>query len=105
VWTATAGLRASWDISAGQDDGARLVAGLAWQNAAGDVRSRSRHQFVVGSSAFSIDGVPLARNVGIAELGVAVNTGAHSRLSLGAQGRLGSGQRELGAQMTWNVQF
>ncbi|WP_313139848.1 autotransporter domain-containing protein [Stenotrophomonas sp.] len=105
VWTATAGLRASWDISAGQDDGARLVAGLAWQNAAGDVRSSSRQRFAVGSSTFSIDGVPLARNVGIAELGVAVNIGDNSRLSLGAQGRAGGGQHELGAQMTWNVQF
>lgn len=105
VWTATAGLRASWDISAGQDDGARLVAGLAWQNAAGDVRSSSRQRFAVGSSTFSIDGVPLARNVGIAELGVSVNIGDNSRLSLGAQGRAGGGQHELGAQMTWNVQF
>ncbi|WP_313051896.1 autotransporter domain-containing protein [Stenotrophomonas cyclobalanopsidis] len=105
VWTATAGLRATWDISAGQDDGAQLVAGLAWQHAGGDVQTRSNQRFVVGSSTFSIDGVPLARNVGIAELGVAVNTSDNSRLSLGALGRAGGGQHEIGAQMTWNVQF
>ncbi len=105
VWTATAGLRATWDISANQDDGAQLVAGLAWQHAGGDVQTRSNQRFVVGSSTFSIDGVPLARNVGIAELGVAVNTSDNSRLSLGALGRAGGGQHEIGAQMTWNVQF
>jgi len=105
VWTTTAGLRATWDISAGQDDGAQLVAGLAWQHAGGDVRTRSNQHFVVGSSTFSIDGVPLARNVGIAELGVAVNISDNSRLSLGALGRAGGGQHEVGAQMTWNVQF
>ncbi|MFS8484400.1 autotransporter domain-containing protein [Xanthomonas campestris pv. raphani] len=105
VWTTTAGVRAAWDISAGQQDGARLEAGLAWQNAAGELRADSRQRFVAGSNTFTIDGVPLARNVGIAELGVSLNTSENSRLSLFGQGRTGGGQREVGAQLNWTVAF
>ncbi|WP_305806095.1 autotransporter domain-containing protein [Stenotrophomonas sp. YIM B06876] len=36
MWTTTAGVRASWNISGGQQHGARPEAGLAWQNAAGN---------------------------------------------------------------------
>ena len=105
VWTTTAGLRASWDISGGNTDAARLEAGLAWQNASGELRADSRHRFVAGSNSFTIGGLPLARNVGIAELGVSVHTSDNSRLSLFAQGRAGDGQREVGAQLSWNVAF
>ncbi len=105
VWTTTAGIRASWDISGGHTDAARLEAGLAWQNANGELRADSRHRFVAGSDAFTVSGLPLARNVGIAELGVSVHVTDNSRLSLFAQGRAGDGQRELGAQLNWNVSF
>ncbi|WP_238601239.1 autotransporter domain-containing protein [Xanthomonas arboricola] len=105
VWTSTAGVRASWDISGGSQDGARLEAGLAWQNAAGELRADSRQQFAAGSSAFTVGGVPLARNVGIAELGISLNPSANSRLSLVGQGRAGDGQREIGAQLNWRVAF
>lgn len=105
VWTTTAGIRASWDISGGQTDAARLEAGLAWQNASGELRADSRHRFVAGSDRFTVSGLPLARNVGIAELGVSVHVTDNSRLSLFAQGRAGDGQRELGAQLNWNVSF
>jgi len=105
VWTTTAGIRAAWDISGGQTDGARLEAGLAWQNAAGELRADSRNRFVAGSDSFTVSGLPLARNVGIAELGVSLNTSDNSRLSMSAQGRAGDGQREVGAQLNWNVVF
>jgi outer membrane autotransporter protein len=105
VWTTTAGIRAAWDISGGQTDGARLEAGLAWQNAAGELRADSRNRFVAGSDSFTVSGLPLARNVGIAELGVSLNTSDNSRLSMFAQGRAGDGQREVGAQLNWNVVF
>lgn len=105
VWTTTAGIRAAWDISGGQQDGARLEAGLAWQNAAGELRADSRNRFVAGSDSFTVSGLPLARNVGIAELGISLNTSDNSRLSMFAQGRAGDGQREVGAQLNWNVAF
>jgi T5SS/PEP-CTERM-associated repeat protein/autotransporter-associated beta strand protein len=105
VWTTTAGMRAAWDISGGQQDGARLEAGLAWQTAAGELRADSRHAFVAGSDAFTVSGLPLARNMGIAELGVSVKPTDNSRLSMFAQGRAGGGQREAGAQLNWSVAF
>jgi T5SS/PEP-CTERM-associated repeat protein len=105
VWTTTAGIRASWDISGGQQDGSRFEAGLAWQNAAGELRADSRNRFVAGSDSFTVQGLPLARNVGIAEVGVSLNTSDNSRLSMFAQGRTGDGQREVGAQLNWNVAF
>lgn len=106
VWTTTAGIRAMWDIGGSQQqDGARLDAGLAWQNAAGERGAGARNRFVAGSDAFTVAGLPLARNVGIAELGVSVKPTDNSRLSLHAQGRAGSGQRELGTQLSWNVAF
>ncbi|APP79507.1 transporter [Xanthomonas hortorum pv. gardneri] len=105
VWTTTAGVRAAWDISGRQQDGARLEAGLAWQNAGGELHADSRHRFVAGSNTFTVDGVPLARNVGIAELGVSINTSSNSRLALFGQGRAGGGQREVGAQLNWTFAF
>lgn len=105
VWTTTAGIRASWDISVGQQDGARLEAGLAWQNTAGELRADARNRFVVGSDTFTVSGLPLARNVGIAELGASVKPTDNSRLSMFAQGRAGDGQREVGAQLNWSVAF
>jgi T5SS/PEP-CTERM-associated repeat protein len=105
VWTTTAGVRAAWDISGGQRDGARLEAGLAWQNAAGELRADSRNQFVAGSDSFTISGLPLARNVGIAEVGVSLKPTDTSRLSFFAQGRSGDGLSEFGAQVNWTVQF
>ena len=105
VWTTTAGVRAAWDISGGQRDAARLEAGLAWQNAAGELRADSRNQFVAGSDSFTISGLPLARNVGIAEVGVSLKPTDTSRLSFFAQGRSGDGNSEFGAQVNWTVQF
>ncbi|MET0290649.1 MAG: autotransporter domain-containing protein [Pseudoxanthomonas sp.] len=105
VLTATLGARAAWDISGGQIDGAVLTAGLAWQNASGELKADSRARFAAGGDSFTVYGTPLARNVAVAELGVGVNTGEHSRLSLAAQGRAGDGQREVGAQLNWAWTF
>ena len=104
-WTTTLGLRVGWDISTGQDEAATLSAGLAWQNAQGDLRPFSAQRFVAGSNGFDVGGIPLERNLGIAELGVAVNTSANSRLSMAMQGRAGGEVRELGAHLDWRWQF
>ncbi|MFC7519773.1 hypothetical protein ACFQS6_05065 [Xanthomonas populi] len=60
---------------------------------------------MAGSTTFIVDSVPLARNVGIAELGVSINTSSNSRLWLFGQCRAGGGQREVGAQLNWKVAF
>lgn|GEM_PF-360490 len=103
--TSTLGARLAWDISGGLGDNAVLTAGLAWQNASGELKADNRARFVVGSDEFRSYGAPLARNVGIAEIGVGVDTGESSRVSLAAQGRAGDGQREFGAQLNWQWRF
>jgi len=103
--TSTLGARLAWDISEGVGDDALLVAGLAWQNASGELKADNRARFVAGSEEFRSYGTPLARNVGIAEVGVGVNVGGSGRVSLAAQGRAGDGQREFGAQLNWQWRF
>ncbi len=105
VWTGTAGLRAAWDLSADQEGGTRLEAGLAWQHAGGDLDPRTRNRFVAGSDTFTVSGLPLAGDVAIAELGFSFKPTDNSRLSFFAQGRSGDDRSEFSAQLNWNVLF
>jgi T5SS/PEP-CTERM-associated repeat protein/autotransporter-associated beta strand protein len=102
--TATAALAGRWDISQGASDRALLTARLGWQVADGDLRTDSHARFGTGP-AFTIAGAPLARDMGLAQVGVSVSPTASSRLSLQAQLRAGDGQRDTGALMTWQWMF
>lgn len=103
--TGLAALRADWDISAGQRDGAALTARVGWQVAGGDRLPLAHARFVEGDQAFVISGAPLARRSALAQLGVAVSPTEQSRVSLQVQARRGDEQRELGAQLDWSVAF
>jgi outer membrane autotransporter protein len=105
AWTTTAGLRAAWDISADQEGGTRIEAGLAWQHAGGDLRADTSNRFVAGSDRFTVSGLPLAGDVAIAELGFSFKPTDNSRLSFFAQGRSGDGTSEFGGQLNWNILF
>ncbi len=104
-WTATAGARAIWDISGGAGDGAALSFGLAWQHGGGDELLHSRHRLIAGSDAFQVQGVPMARNVGLADLSIAVNTSQRSRLQFTAEARAGDGLSDVGGYVNWHVRF
>lgn len=103
--TGLAALRAVWDISGGERDRAALTARVGWQYAQGDLGAATRARFVAGDSTFAMQSVPLARRMGVAQVGVAVSPTAASRLSLQAQARAGEGQRDAGVQLNWSVQF
>ena len=103
--TALAALKGDWDISNGQQDRAVVSARLGWQYADGDRLPTATARFVAGTEEFTIAGVPLARSSVLAQLGVALNTSAQSRLSLQMQGRKGDGQRDVGAQLNWSLAF
>ena len=103
--TGVAALRAVWDISGGQRDRAALTARVGWQYAEGDLGATMHARFNNGSTTFAMQSVPLARSMGLAELGVAVSPTTASRLSLQAQTSAGDGQRDVGAQLNWSVQF
>ncbi|RRU15279.1 autotransporter domain-containing protein [Stenotrophomonas sp. 278] len=104
AWTATAGLRAGWQLGDDRGIATRLEAGLAWQHSGGDL-PETRGRFVAGTSSFTVQGLPLARNVGVAELGVSIKPTDNSRLALMAQGRSGDGQSEFGGQLSFNLMF
>lgn len=104
AWTTTAGLRAGWQLGDEGGIATRLEAGLAWQHSGGDL-PQSENRFVAGSNSFSVQGLPLARNVGVAELGVSIKPTDNSRLALMAQGRSGDGQSEFGGQLSFNLMF
>ncbi len=104
AWTATAGLRAGWQLGDDRGIATRLEAGLAWQHSGGDL-PETRNRFVAGTSSFNVQGLPLARNVGVAELGVSIKPTDNSRLALMAQGRSGDGQSEFGGQLSFNLMF
>lgn len=104
AWTATAGLRAGWQLGDDRGIATRLEAGLAWQHSGGDL-PETRSRFVAGTSSFNVQGLPLARNVGVAELGVSIKPTDNSRLALMAQGRSGDGQSEFGGQLSFNLMF
>lgn len=103
--TALTALKADWDISNGQQDRAVVSARLGWQYADGDRLPTATARFVAGTQEFTIAGLPLARSSVLAQLGVALNTSAQSRLSLQMQGRKGDGQRDVGAQFNWSLAF
>ncbi len=104
AWTATAGVRAGWQLGDDRGIATRLEAGLAWQHSGGDL-PETRSRFVAGTSSFNVQGLPLARNVGVAELGVSIKPTDNSRLALMAQGRSGDGQSEFGGQLSFNLMF
>lgn len=103
--TGLAALKGDWDISNGKKDRAVVSARLGWQYADGDRLPTATARFVAGTEEFTIAGVPLARSSVLAQLGLALNTSAQSRLSLQMQGRKGDGQRDVGAQFNWSLSF
>lgn len=101
AWTATAGVRAAWEVK----DGARVEGGLAWQNSSGGRRVSTTQMFATGSDLFTVHATPLARNVALAEVGVVLQPTDNSRVTLFVQGHRGSGERGFAAQASWNVMF
>ena len=103
--TATAGMRASWNLDGGRADDPRLTTGLAWQNASGELKQEQRAGLVVGGSDFTVYAAPLARNMGVADVGLSLRTSDASRLLVGMQARFGSGQHDVGGQVNWAWKF
>lgn len=103
--TATAGVRASWDVSGPLAEGTRLTAGLGWQNANGELKQEHRANLVAGGDGFTVYGAPLGRNTGIAELGMSLPLSESSTVQLGMQGRFGDGHSDAGGHVNWTWNF
>lgn len=81
-----------------------LQASLGWQHAFGDTTPDSRLAFA-GSQRFSVDGVPAARNIARAELGVQAQLSRATRLGLAYAGGFGDGYRDNGLKLSLDVSF
>ncbi|MGC1303974.1 MAG: autotransporter domain-containing protein, partial [Caulobacteraceae bacterium] len=83
----TLGLRPSLDLAVGPVQ-ARVRGVLGWRHDFGDITPTSTVRFVEGGAAFSVDGAPIERDAGVAEMALDLKTSSVTVLSLsyGAQG-------------------
>lgn len=71
-----------------------LSAGVAWQHAFGDVSPTQSLSFASGSEAFSVSGVPLARDAALVDVGVALKATQNMEIGLSYRGELASNLTE-----------
>jgi subtilase-type serine protease len=81
----------------------RLAAG--WKHTYGDVSSSTRQAFVVGGTAFNVDGSALDRDSLVLEAGLDVGISARHSLGLGYSGEMGSNSRNHGLVGQWQMSF
>jgi outer membrane autotransporter protein len=91
---ATAGLR--WSAKSGA---AQWYGTLGWRHAFGFERATARQSFVQGGNDFSVQGLPLARDAALVELGAGFAIAPHARVTAAYTGLLGSGARDHGANL------
>lgn len=98
---ATLGLRSSVSLGDAVDAHAKL----GYQRAYGDLTPIERQRFLDGGDTFVIQGAPLARNAGIADLGVNFAIGRHTTVGASYQGRFGGGSKDQGARLDVAVRW
>ena len=99
----TLGLRASSTFSLGGTDWtARGMVG--WRHAFGDVVPSSTLSFN-GSNAFTVAGVPIAKDAAVLELGVDVPIAKNAVVGVSYAGQMGGGVRDNGIRATLNWKF
>jgi len=81
----------------------RMAAG--WKHTYGDVSSSTRQAFVVGGTAFSVDGSSLDRDSLVLEAGLDLGVSARHTLGLGYSGEIGSNSRNHGLIGQWQMSF
>ncbi|RVB02258.1 autotransporter domain-containing protein [Mesorhizobium sp. M7A.F.Ca.CA.004.02.1.1] len=99
----TLGLRGSSDFAfGGMNVTARGM--LGWRHAFGDVTPTSSFAFA-GGDAFTIAGVPIARDSAVVEAGLDFNMSANATLGLAYTGQFGGGTVDQGAKVDLAVKF
>lgn len=84
--------------------GANLRGMIGWQHAFGDTAPESTHAFSAGD-AFTIAGVPVARNSAVLEAGLDLSLSAAARLGPAYQGKLAGGAASHGVRANLAVRF
>ncbi|AZI35647.1 autotransporter domain-containing protein [Caenibius tardaugens NBRC 16725] len=97
------GLRASAPLKVG-GNGASLRGALGWRHAFGDIVPESVQAFT-GSSAFSVDGVAIAKDAVLVEAGFDIALSKGSTFGLGYFGQFGDGTSQNGVNARIKFSF
>lgn len=100
----TLGLRASANFGfEGTSVTAKAKSG--WRHAYGDVTSDTMMTFAAGGDAFSIGGVPIARNAAVVEAGLDFTLSPDAILGVSYSGQFGSGVTDQTFRANFSVKF
>ncbi|MBJ6133401.1 autotransporter domain-containing protein [Ochrobactrum sp. Q0168] len=99
----TLGFRASTDIDLGSLN-AKARADIGWRHAYGDVTPVSTASFL-GSSAFTVAGAPIAKDVATVEAGLDFQISQDAVLGVSYNGQFGSGAVQNGVNAKLSVSF
>lgn len=99
----TLGLRAEHALNIGAVEGTvRAMAG--WRHATGDVTPRAQHAFSAGN-AFTVAGVPIAKNSAVVDLGVDLAVARNTRFGLSYAGRISDAAKDHGIKANLQIRF
>lgn len=99
----TLGLRSSAQFTLGNKE-ATVRGTLGWRHAFGDATPQSTPAYAVGN-AFTVAGVPIARNAALVEAGVDVRVAKNATLGLSYSGQLASGSQQHGVKANFSFKF
>lgn len=98
----TLGIRGETQIDLGES-AATLSGGLGWRHAFGNTPTAT-HSFA-GGSAFTVAGVPMARDALVFDAGFNVNLTGNATFGLTYNGQFGSGLADHAAKVSLNVRY
>lgn len=99
----TLGLRAGMGFDLGGTEAA-LQAGVAWRHVVGDVTPHSGMAFV-GGNPFTVEGVPIARDAGVAEVGLTLALAPGAGLGVAYGGQFGTDGFDQNVRASLAVRF
>lgn len=99
----TLGLRGATHFALGRTQ-ASVRGALGWRHAFGDTLPTSTHRFSAGD-AFTVAGVPIARNAAVLEAGLDLLIAPDAILGLSYIGQIASGAKDHGAKATLSMRF
>ncbi len=96
----TLGARGSWQLGS-----TVLHGGLGWQHAFGDKTPQRTLQFVSGGDAFTIYGVPVAKNAAVVNLGADWKLKPNLTLDASYNGQWANSAKDQAAKLSLDFSF
>lgn len=105
ITTATLGVRGETTFDSGNNTG-KLMAGLGWRHAWGDVDAHRKLAFREGNSNyFKVAGAPIAKNAAVLDLGAEMQVGKTAAMGLSYSGQFGSGNQNNSGSLYLRKRF